>query len=93
MEERQLIIIWDDLAQRINAMEPALQQALKALNIDSGVQINCEVPLLSRHQLIGRTPSIQVNDGDFWSCTYGEPITEGQFIWLLTHLKKCGLVK
>lgn len=92
-QERQLVIIWDDMAQRIHAMEPALQIVFKQLDIDAKIQVNCEIPLLSRNGRIGKTPAIQVNDGDMWNHTYGQVITEEQFFTLFTHLKDIGVVK
>ncbi len=72
-------IIWDDNARRINAMEPRLKSVLTRHGIKALIQSNCEPPLLSRFNLIGRTPAIQLDDGEFWHRKYGEEVTEDQF--------------
>lgn len=86
------IIIWDDNAQRLNAMEPNLRVALTQTGVKASIQTNCEPPLLSRHNLTGNTPAIQVNDGDFWRHTIGETVTVDQFVALLRKLKHMGLL-
>lgn len=88
----QQIILWDDNADRVHRMEPALHTALQKMQIPASIQINCEPPLLSRHQLIGKTPAVQINGGDFWRHTIGEAITEEQFLVLLNKLKRHSLL-
>ncbi len=80
------IILWDDSAERIHEMEPALQRALIRCNLEASIQINAEPPLLSRYLLIGKTPVIQINSGDYWRVTIGSAITEEQFYILFCKL-------
>lgn len=87
------IIIWDDNASRLNAMEPNLRVAMKKLGITASIQTNCEPPLLSRFNLTGNTPAIQVNDGDFWRHTIGVPVTVEQFMALLVKWRNTGCLK
>lgn len=88
----QEIIIWDDSAQRLNAMEPNLRVAMNKLGVKAHIQTNCEPPLLSRHNLTGNTPAIQINGGDFWRHTVGEPVTVEQFMALLHRLRGMGML-
>lgn len=83
----QEIIIWDESAPRLNAMEPNLRVALHRLGIKAHIQTNCEPPLLARHNLTGTTPAVQINGGDFWRHTVGEVITVEQFMALLHKLR------
>ena len=88
----QLITIWDDSAQRLHAMEASLVIALRRLGIKAQLLTNSEPPLLARVGLTGKTPAIQVNDGDFWRHTAGEAISESQFVSLLSRLRKDGIL-
>lgn len=86
------IIIWDDNASRIHAMEPNLRVALQRLGVRASIQTNCEPPLLARHNLTGTTPAVQVNGGEFWRHTVGEAVSAGQFEILLRKLQTMGLL-
>lgn len=89
---QNFIILWDDNAERLHKMEASLQKALQKIKIQARIQINAEPPLLSRNHLIGKTPVIQINNGDYWYIMYGEIITEQQFFVLLNKLKREGIV-
>jgi hypothetical protein len=88
----QIINLWDESAQRLHAMEANLAVALRRLGITAQIQINSEPPLLARAGLSGKTPAIQVNDGDFWRHTIGEAISEHQFMSLLGRLRDTGVL-
>ncbi len=87
------IIIWDENAGRINAMEPNLRVAMSRCNIKASVQLNSEPPLLSRNNLIGSTPAIQIDGGEFWRHTIGVAVTIEQFEQLFAKLRSLGIIK
>ena len=91
--EELTITIWEDNALRMNEMEPNLKMALKRVGLKARIQLNSEVPLLSRQKLLGRTPAVQVNDGDMWFHTTGVAITSEQFEALLYKLRSIGLLE
>ncbi|SHN59762.1 hypothetical protein [Desulfovibrio litoralis] len=82
------IIVWDESADRINEMQISLPQALKVMGIKARIQWNSEPPLLSRMQLFGTTPAIEI-DGEFWRHTIGKAVSEKEFIELLEHVANC----
>ncbi len=88
MPEKQKIVIWDLSAERIQAMEASLCLAMRRLGIRADVQFNSEEPLLSRHNLLGRTPAVQVNGGGMWRCAEGRPVSEEEFAALFTRLRE-----
>lgn len=83
------IIIWDDMSQRIHLMEDSIIRVFKQLNIDAEIQINCEVPLLSRNKMIGKIPAFQIGN-DLWRLSPNKIVTEEQFLTLFTQLKNKG---
>jgi len=89
----QRIVIWELSAERIQAMERSLRRAMRRLGLAAQVQFNSEEPLLSRHQLLGSTPAVQVNGGELWRCRPGESITEEEFVDLFTLLRRNGLLR
>lgn len=93
MAGQQTIVVWDLCVERIRVMEANLRMAMRALGIRALVQFNSEEPLLSRHNLIGRTPAVQVNGGGLWHCAVGETISKEAFISLFTHLRELQLLE
>ncbi len=91
-EKMHQICIWDDSAPRINAMEPNLRVALQKLGLKAQVNSNCEPPLLARNNLTGRTPVVQLDEGDFWTHTIGETVTTEQFTNLLKRWQFLGRI-
>lgn len=87
------ITIWEDNALRMNEIEPNLKIAMKRVGLKAKIQLNSEVPLLSRQKLLGRTPAIQFNDGEMWFHTTGSAITAEQFEALFYKLRDAGLLK
>ncbi len=82
MEQISEIIVWDTSAQRIHLMEKNLKSAMRKLAVRATVQFNSEEPLLSRFNLLGKTPTVQINKGGMWCCTPGDAISEEAFIRL-----------
>ena len=92
MAIKQEIIIWDTDGGRLHEVENNLKIALRHLGIAADIKMYCEVPLLSRFQLIGKTPAIQVNGGEFWRHTIGKAMTVEQLISLFEHLRSAHLL-
>ena len=84
----QKIGLWDDNAQRLTALERNLRVVMKAMNIKAEVQMNNEPPLLARHGINGKTPAVQVNDGDFWTHVPDELISVENLEKLFTALRR-----
>lgn len=84
----QTIIIWDEDYKRIKTMERNLQNAMQQEKIIARIQLNVEPPLIARHNLLGKTPVVQVDDSDFWSITPGKTISTQSFQELLILLRK-----
>jgi hypothetical protein len=88
----QIITLWDENAQRLHTMEANLAVVLRRLGITAQIRLNSEPPLLARTGLNGKTPAVQVDDGDFWRHTVGEAIGEQQFMSLLSRLRDAGVL-
>ena len=73
MEE---IILWECNIERIHATEAAVYQALREIGYKARLTINCEMPLLSRHQLWDRLPVLEIR-GQRWSLCPGRAFTAG----------------
>jgi hypothetical protein len=84
----ETITIWDESSERIQKMQISLAQALKILRIKARIQWNSEPPLLSRMQLFGTTPVIEIN-GELWRHTIGKAVSEKEFIDLFEHIAEC----
>lgn len=81
-----LITLWDENAARLQDTSANLCLALKTLHIKAEIILNSEPPLLSRMDLLGRTPIIEINNY-YWRCTIGKEISCEQFIELFkTHI-------
>lgn len=83
----QKISIWDENSQRLMASAQNLRGVMKELHIMAEVQLNNEPPLLARNRINGKTPAVQVNDGDFWTHTIGAVISVDSMKVLLTALR------
>lgn len=83
MAKIEEIVVWDISAQRIHVMEKNVKNAMRRLGVRARVQFNSEEPLLSRFRLLGKTPAVQINKGDLWTCVPGRAISEEAFIRLL----------
>jgi hypothetical protein len=82
MEQIYKIVVWDSSAQRIHLMEKNLKSAMRKLAIRATIQFNSEEPLLSRFNLLGKTPAVQINKSAMWRRTPGKIISEEEFITL-----------
>ena len=89
MKEHE-IIIWDEDAERIKECETNLRVALARMGIDAEVKGYSEFPLLTRNNVMGYTPSIQVDGGKMWQHTIGVAVTAEQFEGLIRRLRKLG---
>ncbi len=87
------IILWDDNPSRICEIENSIKHVLSQLCIEARIQINCEMPLLSRNKLIGKTPAIQITDDYIWSCSPDKVIPKEQIFMLFKHLKEIKILK
>ncbi|MBN2060465.1 MAG: hypothetical protein JW882_08615 [Deltaproteobacteria bacterium] len=92
MPLQKTINIWDENISRVTRIEKNLAQAMRNMGISAKVQINSEPPHLSRLNLIGSTPAIQIDSGEFWRHTAGKVITVEQFEHLLGKLQKMGIL-
>jgi hypothetical protein len=82
MEE---IILWECNIERIHATETAVYQALRGIGYKARLTINCEMPLLSRHQLWERLPVLEIR-GQRWSLCPGRAFTAEQLTRLFTRI-------
>ena len=63
-------------------MEKNLKSAMRKLALRATIQFNSEEPLLSRFNLLGKTPAVQINKNAMWRRTPGKIISEEEFITL-----------
>ena len=57
------------------------------------MQINCEEPLVERNDLLGKLPSIQLDElKKVWSCGYDKTIAKDEFAGLLTYWQEQGML-
>lgn len=89
---QKTINIWDENIARVIQIERNLACAMRNVGVTAKVQLNSEPPQLMRLNLIGRTPAIQIDDGEFWRHTVGEVMTVEQLEHLLRKLQKEGLL-
>lgn len=82
MEE---ILLWECNIERIHAIETAVYQALREIGYKARLTINCETPLLSRHQLWDRLPVLEIR-GQRWSLRPGMAFTTEQLTRLFTMI-------
>ena len=82
MEE---ILLWECNIERIHAIETAVYQALRNIGCKARLTINCEMPLLSRHQLWDRLPVLEIR-GRRWSLCPGRAFTAEQLTRLFTRI-------
>ena len=82
MEE---IILWECNIERIHDCETAVYQALREIGYKARLTINCEMPLLSRHQLWERLPVLEIR-GQRWSLCPGRAFTAEQLTRLFTRI-------
>ena len=82
MEE---IILWECNIERIHTCETAVYQALREIGYKARLTINCEMPLLSRHQLWERLPVLEIR-GQRWSLCPGRAVTTEQLARLFTRI-------
>ena len=82
MEE---IILWECNIERIHGCETAVYQALREIGYKARLTINCEIPLLSRHQLWDRLPVLEIR-GQRWSLCPGRAFTAEQLTRLFTRI-------
>jgi hypothetical protein len=82
MEE---IILWECNIERIHATETAVYQALREIGYKARLTINCEMPLLSRHQLWNRLPVLEIR-GLRWSLRPGRAFTTEELTRLFTRI-------
>jgi len=61
------VTLWDENALRLMEAETNLRIVMHELGIVADVQLNSEPPLLARHGVNGKTPALQVDDGDIWT--------------------------
>ena len=87
---RHEIVILDEDAERINECEANLRVALAHMNIDTEVKGYSEFPFLTRCNVVGYTPSVQIDGGKIWQHTIGKSITVQQFEGLFRRLRKLG---
>jgi thioredoxin 1 len=64
------IILWESKAETIRASVLAVHEALKKLGLTAVVTVNSEPPLISRNQLWGRLPVLEIR-GLHWSLRPG----------------------
>lgn len=89
----QKINLWDENSQRLMALEKNLRVLMSAMRIQAEVQLNNEPPLLARNGINGKTPAVQINDGDFWTHTPGEPVSVENLEKLLAALRREKILK
>lgn len=89
----QKITLWDENSQRLMALESNLRLVMSAMRIRAEVQLNSEPPLLARNGINGKTPAVQVNDGDFWTHIPGKPVSVESLEALLTALRREKILK
>lgn len=89
----QKINLWDENSQRLMALEKNLRVLMSAMRIQAEVQLNNEPPLLARNGINGKTPAVQINDGDFWTHTSGEPVSVENLEKLLAALRREKILK
>ena len=89
----QKISIWDEDARRLMESEKTLRQVMSALRIQAEIQLNSEPPLLARHGLSGKTPAVQIGDGDFWTYTGDKSMDAASLRLLLESLQEKQLLR
>lgn len=82
MEE---ITLWEINTEMIHACEGALYEALKELGLKRTIIVNSEPPLISRNELWGRLPVLEI-EGWYWSLYPGKPFTKGQLLRLFEKI-------
>ncbi len=78
------IVVLDHDVERIRACARAVHQAVKQLGIDAEVTINCEPPYLSRLDVWGRLPALEI-EGLIWNRKSTEAFTCDEVVGLLKH--------
>lgn len=89
----QKITIWDENSLRLMESEKNLRIVMTAMSIKAKIQLNNEPPLIARNGINGKTPAIQINDGDFWTHTIGEPIHIENLEKLFSRLRENKILK
>lgn len=79
------ITLWEISSDRIHACEGALYEALKELGLKREIVINSEPPLISRYELWGRLPVLEI-EGWYWSLYPEEAFTKVQLIRLFEKI-------
>ena len=87
------IIIWDEVCERMRVMERNLQNAMRQEKIVAQIQLNIEPPIIARNNLFGKTPVVQVDNGDYWSIEPNKIISEKNFKDLLILLRNCQIIQ
>lgn len=82
------ITIWDNNSQRLMRLEATLRIVMKKMNIKADVQLNSEIPLLQRHGLHAKVPTIQIDNGEFWTHEIDAEINTETFENLFRMLQK-----
>jgi hypothetical protein len=82
MEE---IILWECNIERIHAIETAVYQALQKIGYKARLTINCEMPLLSRHQMWERLPVLEIRR-QRWSLCPGRAFTAKELTRLFARI-------
>jgi hypothetical protein len=79
------IILWESDENIIRSSADAIHRALKELGVKATVIINAEPPLISRHQLWGRLPVVELR-GLRWSLHPGLAFTEAELTRLFRKI-------
>lgn len=82
------ITLWDSNSQRLLRLEATMRVVMKEMNIQADVQLNSEPPLLKRHGLHTKIPTIQVDNGEFWTHEIDEEINVETFQEFFEILQK-----
>ncbi len=81
------ITIWDLEASRISRIERKLYRAMQQLQVTGIIDSQSEPPLLSRMNMVGKIPALEIN-GMFWTQKPGVEFSEQACIELLEIILK-----
>lgn len=81
--------LWDNDHARIQRGAATLEAVLRRMHLRGRITYNCEPPQLSRQNLEGRYPSLEINN-EFWCRTPGEDLKAEHLEELFRMLIKSG---